>query len=70
MTGQTPHSCSVVNWGLNLNPTALYPPQGAANMMGCGGGLRPQLPCLQREARGHDGGGGGGCALLGGEGLA
>lgn len=76
MASQTPHFCSAVNWALNLNPTAPCLPQGGANMTGCGGGLRPQLPCLHHEAHGHDGGGdacghgGGGRALLGGEGLA
>lgn len=71
---QTPHFWSAVNWALNLNPTAPCLPQGAANTTGCGGGPRPQLPCLQRdEAHAHDGDGAcghGGCALLGGEGLA
>lgn len=50
-----------------------YPPRVAANMTGCAGGLRPQLPCLHHEAHGHDGGGAcvRGCvALLDGEGLA
>lgn len=56
----------MANWGLNPSQTAPYPPRGGANTTGCAGGLRPQLPCLVREARGQDGGG----ALLDSEGLA